>query len=121
MEIIIEKFNADIHDLSDFNYSSIGQNHVFLEDGQIVGRANMYIGEKEIYIGTIQAEIKGAGYGKRMIESIKNLYSDRDFICGDSTDKAKGFWLKMGAVLDENYESEFYILIDPTKNNKPIF
>ena len=121
MEIIIEKFNPDVHDLSELNYSSIGQNHVFLENGKIIGRANMYIGDKEIYIGTINAEIEGLGYGKRMIESIKKLYNDKDFICGDSTDKARGFWIKMGAILDENYESEFYIPIDCNNKSKPEF
>ena len=112
MEIIIEKFHRDKHDLSGLEYFSIGQNHVFLENGKIIGRADMYIGEKQIYIGAINAEIKGIGYGKRMIESIKNLYSDRDFICGDSTYEARGFWLSMGAIFDDNYENEFYININ---------
>lgn len=121
MDIKIEEFNSKKHDLSSLKIDNCGQSHVFLEGDKIIGRANMFICTKEVYIGTIKAEVKGLGYGKRMIESIKETYSDHDLITGDSTPNSRGFWEKMGAVIDETYEDNFYIQIDPSKNIKPIF
>ena len=119
--IKMEVFNPDKHDLDGFKTNNVGQNYVFLEDGKVIGRANIHFSEREIYIGTIDAKVEGLGYGKKMINHIKQTYSNYDLITGDTTQKAKGFWEKMGAIMDECYDGEFYIQIDPSKNIKPIF
>ncbi|AEO93856.1 gp611 [Bacillus phage G] len=118
MDITMEKFNRDKHN---FPGENIEPSHVFYDGDKIVGRAKLVVCETEVYIATITAEVKGLGYGKKMIELIKQKYNNFDLLTGDTTPKARGFWEKMGAIIDETYEDFFYIQIDPDKNIKPIF
>ena len=74
--------------------------YVFIEDGIILGSANLISSLNYVYVLNLESSERGKGYGRRMVEYLLEQYGT---IEGQSTKEALGFWSKYAKIEKDDF------------------